>query len=185
MNTADFQRTCSDYVNKHVLTCISTLVSDNFSQWIEGDYEDELYAVTAQDDYETPVLDWLNNRAEDDQADELREWIEVNIGLAYCDDIETDKQLLSQGLDIITGSMDGPHDPDWRDLAEHLDIDPEQREALEHWIVSDHLAYHLEQAGEMITRDLYGMTVWGRTTSGQAISIDSVIETIVREVQDA
>ena len=135
MNTADFQRTCSDYVNKHVLTCISTLVSDNFSQWIEGDYEDELYAVTAQDDYETPVLDWLNNRAEDDQADELREWIEVNIGLAYCDDIETDKQLLSQGLDIITGSMDGPHDPDWRDLAEHLDIDPEQREALEHWIV--------------------------------------------------
>ena len=51
---------------------------------------------------------------------------------------------------IITGSMDGPHDPDWRDLAEHLDIDPEQREALEHWIVSDHLAYHLEQAGEMI-----------------------------------
>ena len=52
-------------------------------------------------------------------------------------------------------------------------------EALEHWIVSDWLADRLEEKGEMILKDFLGLTIWGRTTSGQAISIDNVIEEIV------
>ena len=47
-------------------------------------------------------------------------------------------------------------------------------EALEHWVVSDYLAERLKKAGEMVM-DFYNLPIWGRTTSGQAISIDSVI----------
>ena len=50
-------------------------------------------------------------------------------------------------------------------------------EALEHWIVSDWLGKRLLEQGEMVI-DFLGLTIWGRTTSGQAIYIDSVIEDI-------
>jgi len=50
-------------------------------------------------------------------------------------------------------------------------------EALEHWLVSEWLGKRLQEEGEMVI-DFYGLTIWGRTTSGQAIYIDSVIEDI-------
>ena len=50
-------------------------------------------------------------------------------------------------------------------------------EALEHWLVSNWLAERLREEGEMVI-DFMDLTIWGRTTSGQAIYIDSVIEDI-------
>jgi hypothetical protein len=61
---------------------------------------------------------------------------------------------------------------------------PEERtdEALEHWIVSDYLADRLEEHGEIIVRDFFGLTIWGRCCSGQAISMDGVIQEIYKEM---
>ena len=56
-------------------------------------------------------------------------------------------------------------------------IEGEPEEALEHWLVSEWLAKRLLEEGEMVIEFL-GLTIWGRTTSGQAIYIDSVIEDI-------
>ncbi len=50
-------------------------------------------------------------------------------------------------------------------------------EALEHWCVSSWLGERLKEEGEMVI-DFLGLTIWGRTTSGQAIFLDSVIEDI-------
>lgn len=66
----------------------------------------------------------------------------------------------------------------WEDSGD----EPNQTEALEHWIVSDWLADKLEQHGEMVARDFLGLTIWGRTTSGQHIGMDSVIEKIAKEI---
>ncbi len=57
----------------------------------------------------------------------------------------------------------------------HIDTETDPLEALEHWIVSGWLAEQLEKRGEMVGRDIFGLTVWGRRTSGQAILIDGVI----------
>lgn len=62
------------------------------------------------------------------------------------------------------------------------DLEPYQREVFEHWIISDWLADKLEAKGERIDRDFAGLTVWGRTTTGQAIAMDSVIEAIHAEL---
>lgn len=48
-------------------------------------------------------------------------------------------------------------------------------EAYEHWIVSDWLADKLAERGEMVLKDFLGLTIWGRATTGQAISLDEVI----------
>lgn len=50
-------------------------------------------------------------------------------------------------------------------------------EVLEWWLVSDWLAARLLEHGEVVIVD-YSCCWWGRTTSGQAIYLDSVIAEI-------
>jgi hypothetical protein len=69
---------------------------------------------------------------------------------------------------------------DAQELCEEEGISPHEREVFEHWSVSAWLASELENRGEKIARDWYGHHIWARTTTGQAISIDAVIEDIVR-----
>jgi hypothetical protein len=52
---------------------------------------------------------------------------------------------------------------------------PEYQEALQHWSVSPYLGNKLKQQGEMVS-DVYGLTVWGRTTTGQSIYMDYAIQ---------
>lgn len=163
-----------DFVHNHVHACVSALISENAAHWSEGEYAEELYSILVQDDYCEPVRDWIQSRDADDRADELREWIEaLDIALPVTDD-------LTDVLTVIDEFMNGSGDPDWRELAEALDIEPHEREAYEHWIVSDYLARQLRDRGEMVTTDLYGLTVWGRCTTGQSISMDGVIEEIFK-----
>ena len=64
--------------------------------------------------------------------------------------------------------------------VESLDVEPV--EIYEWWAVSSWLAGKLEEHGHPIHRDFYGLTVWGRPTTGQAISLDGVIRAIAREL---
>lgn len=59
------------------------------------------------------------------------------------------------------------------------------REVYEHWIVSPWLAEELAKRGERIEMDFFGLAVWGRTTTGQGIAMDSVIREIVSELHSA
>lgn len=61
-------------------------------------------------------------------------------------------------------------------------LDPYQREVYEHWLVSDWLADNLEALGEKVDRDFAGMTIWARTTTGQAIYADGVIKRICADL---
>lgn len=78
---------------------------------------------------------------------------------------------------------DGEHDDEddaWRECCDTNRIDPHQHEAYEHWVVSDWLAARLREHGEIVG-ELGGLTIWGRCTTGQAISMDGVICEIYNE----
>lgn len=94
----------------------------------------------------------------------------------------TDDSEFTDGTEIV-GSI-GPNDPDggWPTICDAMGIEPYDREVFEHWIVSNWLADKLEAKGEKVDRDFAGMTVWARTTTGQAISCDSVIKEIIAEL---
>lgn len=71
----------------------------------------------------------------------------------------------------------------YRDAFDRSGItEPDGREIFEHWIVSDWLADKLEKRGESIARDVLGLIIWGRSTTGQAIYGDHIIEEITREL---
>jgi uncharacterized UPF0160 family protein len=65
-------------------------------------------------------------------------------------------------------------------LMEHAEEEPQ--EIFEWWIVSDWMANHLSSKGCPILRSDY-ITLWGRTTTGQAIYMDGVIQQIVRGLE--
>lgn len=85
--------------------------------------------------------------------------------------------LESCGLDI--GDCDT-----WQEACDMHDIDASEyrRDIFEHWIVSDWLANRLEEHGERVLRDFFGLTVWGRAGTGQAIALDYVIGAIYDEL---
>lgn len=73
----------------------------------------------------------------------------------------------------------------WREICDMQNIDPYEREVFEHWAVSSWLADKLEEQGEKVDRDFGGLNVWARTTTGQAISMDHVIQKIAANMHKA
>lgn len=77
--------------------------------------------------------------------------------------------------------------PDFIEDIENLYIndsdceDPEFQEIFEWWLISDWLAAKLKERKEPILENDFG-TWWGRTCTGQAIKMDSVIIQIVRDL---
>jgi len=69
---------------------------------------------------------------------------------------------------------------DYEEVCSNHNLDYEYIDVYEHWIVSPWLARKLAEKGEVVG-EVCGLTVWGRCTSGQAISIDGVIEEIAKE----
>lgn len=74
---------------------------------------------------------------------------------------------------------------DWQTLCEAWNIDPQATEVYEHWAVTDWFADKLEAAGEKVDKDFAGLAIWARTTTGQAIYADAVIERIYAETHKA
>ncbi|WP_281989306.1 hypothetical protein [Aquimarina aggregata] len=67
------------------------------------------------------------------------------------------------------------------ELVCHFDAEGEPLQILQYWNVSEWLAYQLKEREEAVTMNFYGMPIWGRTTCGQSIKMDSVIRDIYRE----
>lgn len=74
-----------------------------------------------------------------------------------------------------------------QDLQEALDeaeeAEFEYAEILEYWGVSDWLASKLKEKGELIIEE-FNVSIWGRRTSGQHISMDFIMQEIARELME-
>lgn len=73
----------------------------------------------------------------------------------------------------------------WQELCdeESIDVDDYRPDIYEHWIVSNWLADKLEAHGHKVLKDFFGMAVWCRPTTGQAILLDGVITEICNEME--
>lgn len=162
--------TAEDLVHREVLACVSHLVSTlaegmNYVLPRRG----EPFTELAEQAFElaSPIDDWK-------EAAEQAGWSRRADGLFVHDEWK----ILVNGRP----ELDPRGYADWQALCWDKDIEPYQWEVYEHWIVSDWLADKLEAHGEKVDRDFAGLTVWARTTTGQAIAMDSVIERIHAEL---
>ena len=87
-----------------------------------------------------------------------------------------------QAIGEVPIANDLPID-DYREACEQAGIDePFRSEAYEHWLVSEWFGSKLAAHGEMVG-NLFGLTIWGRCTTGQAIHLDSVIISIAHQME--
>lgn len=119
-------------------------------------------------------------------ATDLQELAEQAAGLS-CPIPDYEEAALDAGWRHMAGDMYGSDEErasarSWQDLCEANDIEPYDREVFEHWAISDWLADKLEAKGEKVDRDFASMIVWARTTTGQAIYCDSVLQDIAQDL---
>lgn len=155
-------RTAEQIVSAEVHYCVSYLVSTlaNGTPFGQNDLND---LVEQARELAAPLSDWEEAAM---QAGWLRETARITGNVVFRHESEKTVYM-----------YDG-----WQDLCETNDIEPYDREVFEHWIVSSWLADKLEAKGEKVDRDFAGMVVWARTTSGQGIASDSVVEAIVADL---
>jgi hypothetical protein len=70
----------------------------------------------------------------------------------------------------------------WDDLCQSQSIEPDRPQVFEHWFVRNWAFSKLMEQGETvgIVEDIF---VWGRCTTGQAMCLDHVWQSIAAELQ--
>lgn len=163
--TSEAERVLDRLVYREVGHCVSELVfhfSSNPNSLAGSEYsQDDLADILVQDDYENAVRE-----------------------SPFFVRVDEDGTVVTQSQDL---GDDGEKEEEeecagWEEAADAWDIEPLQNEAYEHWIVSGFLADKLREQGEMVG-ELFDLTIWGRTTTGQAISMDGVIQRIAAEME--
>jgi len=161
--------TIEQMVQREVCYCVSSLVSTlaNGTPFGKGDLND---LVEQARELAAPIEDW-------ESAAREAGWHECGPGEPGMwtrepseNDIDND-----DGDPICT----------LKEACEFDHIEPYEREVYEHWIVSDWLADKLAEHGEKVDKDFAGLTVWARTTTGQGIAQDAVIQDIYQELIEA
>ena len=148
--------TAQDLVSREVIYCVSTLVHTIASTFV-SDFSDLNDAAEQAFDLAAPIPDYEEAALQHGWAyDRLQEvWVHPDV----------ESPAVNQ-----------------EDACEQSGIEPHDREVFEHWIVSDWLADRLETRGEKVDRDFLGLVVWARTTTGQVICMDSILEAIANDV---
>lgn len=97
---------------------------------------------------------------------EADEWIEVQP--------EVEKEIRAEAMSMTT-------DYEW--VCRNFDLEPDEIDIYEHWIVDRYFASLLEAQGETVF-EFCNMTVWGRAATGQNISMDGVVRSLVIALPD-
>ena len=181
-----FQRVCGAYVSRHIGPCVSSLMYDvgqnleECSRIFDFDYDEAINWFQVPD-YESAVSDFVDE-AEFDQL----EWIWNEFGRLEQplvneirgDDV-TDEQIEKARTTIKTIFPDNAEE-----IAQHFNLEPYQIEIYEYWnIDSNWFADELKKYGQVVF-EFGGLTIWGRMTTGQAISIDGVIRRMIRDLSE-
>lgn len=187
MNEAEIvnHRICQKLVDREVIYCVSTLIweivqkRDGFSEW-EDELNDLAYSMPSVED----LLDAADHIAIEDSSGyvyALAENLKGDYDKIYHPDDDKLEELRDEFLDDEGQLLSSPEDP--RSVSDDLGLDiyDYTSEVLEHWIVSEYLGRKLQECGETVV-EIMGLTVWGRTCSGQAIAMDGVIKIIAKDM---
>ena len=165
-------------VEREVLYCVSSLVDSlakaTAERDIDGLTQDDVMSVCVSDDWETPAREHIDG-LDVETLQDLAEYLDSDILETMGDSLTRD------GLELAIVAHCEDDTDQWRELCDYCRVDPDTVEAYEHWIVSEWFAGQLESEGEMVSRDILGLTVWGRRTTGQSIGMDYVILKIARD----
>ncbi len=169
-SSAANQAILADLVRRNVQNCVSCLVTD-LSRFENGTCYDEVLDLCAPRSSYRDALD----EAGATDAD----WLDV------CESLNIEAEVNGEGARGVEAQgralelvRDWASDEDEaRRACDLAGLDPVESEIYEYWTVDRWFAGKLAELGEA-TGGIYHLHVWGRTCTGQAIFMDSVIAEI-------
>lgn len=150
----NYESTARDYIDAADMADLETIVEE-YGYW--GDMLAEVGETITNKDVDLDASDALTLEGLIDESAELT-------------------KLLREKVAKLVEDSAGA----WKWICNEFNLDPDFDEVYEHWIVTSWLARKLAACGE-ITGEFAGLTIWGRCTTGQAICLDGVIQSIAIE----
>lgn len=163
-------RTPDDIVRAEVLCCMSSLVSTLASGYgmHRLQFLDLGELCDRAGDLASPIDDWEESAI---QAG----WSEGSDRFPFARNRTADERE--------TAEANGDNSPceyadSWQAACDFDNLEPYQREVFEHWAITDWLADALIAEGEKVDKNFGGLCIWARTTTGQMISMDGILQRV-------
>lgn len=166
-------RTIDQLVQQEIIYCVSSLVSTLAGGYGLSHFQNGGNRAAPGASQQYAALDDLSEQAME-LCSPVQDWESAAIEAGWSKD--------HWGHWVENGNEDQDSYASARDCCDGLNIEPHDREIFEHWIITDWLADQLEAKGERVAKDVGGMTIWGRTTTGQGIAQDAVIAEIYADL---
>lgn len=146
-----------DFINDCVGGCVSQIVE----YCLKKSYEDRESPLSYED------IDFFDvDKARENalykfetNAEEMTE---------YANDEDTFNRRVKNASDFEV-FLNSLNKDELKDLCDKFEIEDNDAEIFEYWVISEPLLYRLEQQGEIIIDG----NIWGRQTTGQSISLDN------------
>lgn len=150
-----------DLVLRSTGCCMSSFVGQEFAE--DADELLDLRRGKIKAEEECREWNWIT--AEEATPDQLREADEKSL---FTEE-EITYVLFENGHYLDCSSLET-----WEELCELCNYEPDREEPLQFWQITDSFAAEfLQEQGEMV-RDVLGITIWARGTSGSSIWSDGV-----------
>ena len=120
-----------------------------------------------------------------EDEDGTETWVIPSLGICETDEDDANQGALVFHLDQIRAKVKAliTNDSEYAEIGRHFNLDPDYDEVYEHYLCDDYAASVLKSHGETVF-EFANLCVWARTTTGQSASIDRVVRTIVRGLDD-
>jgi hypothetical protein len=174
-----FQRVCDAYVRRHIGPCVSSLMYDvgqnleECSRIFDFDYDEAINWFQVPD-YESAVDYYVSNL----DRDEVIEYLKGR-GFERGDEVPVETLRETMVEDIRSEGAGGA-----QQFVGENDIDFDYNEIYEHWVVeSSWFANELKKYGQVVF-EFGGLTIFGRCTTGQSLSLDGWARSMVRDLPE-
>jgi len=158
------------------------------SRIFDFDY-DEAIGWFQREDYSEVVDSFIDDADLDDLetiADMVGYWNEVleESSVEYTDDgylvptYEQTKEIRTKVKALIT------NDSEYKEIGRHFNLDPDYCEVYEHYVVNSSWAADDLRAYGQIVFEFGGLTIFGRCTTGQSMSLDGWTRRLMRDLPE-
>ena len=194
-----FQRACGLWVERNIGQCVSSLMYDvgrnleECSRIFDFDY-DEAFGWFQKEDYESVVDIFIDDADLNDLetiADMVGDWegaVYSVLGMSpeeYAAE-ETSEDDQTEDLKALRAKVKAliTNDSEYAEIGRHFNLDPDYDEVYEHYIVNSSWAADDLRAYGQIVFEFGGLTIFGRCTTGQSMSLDGWTRRLMRDLPE-
>lgn len=180
------------------------------SRIFDFDYDEALWWFQ-KEDYESVVDSFIDDADLDDLetiADLVGHWSDVvgdiptaveiedadgdpvfvieSLHIRDIDEDDANQEALEKSIKEIRSKVKAliTNDAEYTEIGRHFNLDPDYNEVYEHWVVDSSWAAEDLRAYGQIVFEFGGMTIFGRCTTGQSMSLDGWVRRLMRDLPD-